>query len=326
MPVPKWRINAVTPARRTNTVLAASTALLIVAALIVAIVGDRDKDPNTSVVTSTTMLVDEYPDTGDDLSDDNDTNSVTYFSRPAATTSSWFTHTFQAEQFDFPMDQLSCTEMSRYLSLELCAVAKTSQGDFMVTATEAFWNPENPDSDGVVRIDLNFSVYAHTTNNGPARAMSVLDGYVTSRYDTARTSIEVLTATVNDEEIIILQWISSDTGTAALGKEWKSLQVLAMTPTGLPAVVATYDGIDAQFATDATSFVITSLRFGPPSRNTEAEPWLTVIRLTPNTNGTWQEIISSEPASANPLNGTQRAKAQGSYTFPRSSTTRNSTN
>lgn len=300
------------PARRTNITLGVIAAVIVVFSVIVGVLGATDDDAVAPTIPTTTI-----DDSDPDTPDDKEPTTPEVMSRDADTSRSWFTHAFSVEQFDFPMESLNCDDLAQFFTVELCAVARTEHGDFMVTAAEAFWDPQNPDDDGVVRIDLNFTVYTHTTDFGPARAVSVLDGQLRSRYDAEPTKVELFITEVDGNDVAVVKKTIENAASTALGKDTSSIQVLSMSPTGLPNVVATYDGIGLDFASVGKELVITSLRFGPPSGTDEAEPWLTVLNLSPTSGGSWREVFSSQPESQSPLSNGTRSQREGSYTFPR---------
>jgi hypothetical protein len=203
----------------------------------------------------------------------------------------------------------------------------------MVTATEAFRDSQVA-TDESTDIELNLMVYVHTTDNGPARAMSVLDGNVSSPYTASSSLVRASTFSVTGDDIVVLEWSSSGDEVRATDRTWSAIQVIAMGPGGLPDVVATYGGSDISYGSDSQSLVLTSERFGPPSRSSEAEPWLTVLRLSPSTSlmtssktsSTWQEIITSQAVSQFDASSLSRPNTQDTYEFPRRRTTSGSIN
>jgi len=315
-------------ARRTNTAIGIVVALLLVITLVVAVFGTPTSAPTIDDVANTTVTT--SPPTNNT---DNEKDPESGLTRDADTSDSWFSHTFAVEQFDFPMDELSCDEMEQYFTLELCVVAQTSRGDFMVTATEAFWDSQVA-TEKSTDIELNLMVYVHTTDNGPARAMSVLDGNVSSPYTASSSLVRASTFSVTGDDIVVLEWSSSGDEVRATDRTWSAIQVIAMGPGGLPDVVATYGGSDISYGSDSQSLVLTSERFGPPSRSSEAEPWLTVLRLSPSTSlmtssktsSTWQEIITSQPVSQFDASSLSQPDTQDTYEFPRRRTTSGSIN
>lgn len=298
-------------ARRTNTAIATVVALLLVITIVVAVFGTPTSAPTIDDATGTTVPVSTT--TPDESDVTPPTGGLT---RDADRSDSWLSHTFATEQFDFPMDQLSCEEMDQYLTVELCVVAQTQRGDFMVTATEGFWDPQS-NNDVPVEIPLNFMVYVHTTKNGPPRAMSVLDGSVTAPYGSASSQVQVSTFNVAGDNVVVLEWSSADDATRNTGRAWSAVQILAMLSGGLPEVVATYGGTDIAYGSDLRSLVLTSERFGPPSRNAEAEPWLTVLHLSPSTTSQWRETVSSQSVSSFDESSLNKPLEQSIYEFPR---------
>jgi hypothetical protein len=306
------------PARRTNTVLAVIAAAVLVIGIVVAIFGTPTSAPSVDDVSN--------PTSPTSSSQDSSPNLPSLRSRNADTSASWFTHTFASEQFDFPMDQLDCEEMRRFLSLELCVVATTSRGDFMVTATEGFWDAQST-SRNPIEIELNFMVYVHTSDNGPARAMSILDGSVNAPYETSPSTVKASTFSIAQNDVVVLEWSSGNEGSRRSNRAWSSVQVLAMNNSGLPEIVATYAGTNISLGATASSLVLTSDRFGPPSRSAEAEPWLTVLTLSPPSFSTssststaiWREGITTQSASSFDTSSLGDTNNVSTYEFPRRS-------
>lgn len=300
-------------ARRTNTAIGVVVALLLVITVVVAVFGTPTSAPTIDDATGTTVA----PTTSTPQDNDADVSPPAGgLTRDADRSDSWLSHTFAIEQLDFPMEELSCDEMNQYLTVELCTVAQTPRGDFMVTATEGFWDPQS-NSEEPVEIPLNFMVYVHTSDNGPARAMSVLDGSVTAPYGSESSQVQVSTFTVAGENVAVLEWSSSDDATRGAQRTWSAVQVLAMRSGGLPEVVATYGGTDIAYGSDSRSLILTAERFGPPSRNEEAEPWLTVLRLTPSTTSAWRETVTSQPVSSFDDSLLSEPLERSTYEFPR---------
>ena len=297
-------------ARRTNTAIALVVALLLVVTIVVAVFGTPTSAPTVNDVTTTVVTSDST------LPSNNNQQPSTSFRRRADTSDSWFSHTFAVEQFDFPMDELDCTQMAQYFTMELCVVAATPRGDFMVTATEGFWDAQSND-DNSVDIPLNFMVYVHTTDNGPARAMSVLDGTVSAPYGTATSQVTASTFSLVAGDVVVLEWSSADENTRIANKTWTALQVLAMGDGGLPEVVATYGGTDMSVASDSESLVLTAERFGPPLRNEQPEPWLTVLRLSPSKDNEWEEAVTSQSVAQFDDSDLQEPSSTSTYEFPR---------
>lgn len=302
-------------ARRTNTAIALVVALLLTVTIVVVVFGTPTSAPTVDDVTTTVATSDSTLPP-----DNNNQQSTAPFTRQTDTSDSWFSHTFAVEQFDFPMDELKCAQMAQYFTLELCTVATTPRGDFMVTATEGFWDGQS-NANNDIEIPLNFMVYVHTTDNGPARAMSVLDGTVSAPYGTASSQVRVATFSLDDGDVIVLEWSSADEETRVANRTWSAIQVLAMGEGGLPEVVATYGGTNISIASDSASLVLAAERFGPPSRNEQAEPWLTVLRLSPTKTGEWQEAVTSQSVAQFDDSELQQPSSTSRYEFPRRRTT-----
>ena len=122
-------------AKRQNRLIGLVAVLLLVVAGLSAV---REGSSGSSPSDTTTP-----GDTGNS----NHTGSLT---RPADVSLSWFNHSLSVEQFDYDMSSLSCTAMAKYITVDLCAVVKSGHGDFMVVGTEGYWDPQEPNSAGIV--------------------------------------------------------------------------------------------------------------------------------------------------------------------------------
>lgn len=264
------------PARRTNRILAAAAATVLVGTAVVAIAVGSPSRP------------------GSDSAPPDGSPTVAAGSRPAGTSLSWFDHSMGVEQFDYDMDRLSCRSVAESITPDVCAVATSPHGDFMLVGSEGFWDPAEVDSEGFAHISLNFSIFTMRKDHGSPRAVSVMDGNVDQKYSRIATTLDVLSATVNGSEILVLRKHLSDPKADAYSA-WDEVQILAASSTGAPTVVATYRGAHLEVAATGTSILLSSLRYrasGPAGSE-----WFTRITLTPSETdpADWTETVTSGP-------------------------------
>ena len=287
------------PAKRTNTGL----ALLAIAALVgsgaVAVFGD-----SASSVSSVSTLPGETPS--------NVVNPASGI-RPAETSYTWFDHAFSAEQFDYEMNALSCASIAKVITPDLCGVAQNSHGDFMVVGSEGYWDKQDEDSDGVVWVPLNLTVFTHQKNNGIARAVSVLDGTVRKHYTANQAHIDLYVATIGEQQMLVFhkRLTKKNADPYSINEE---VQVIAMPKDSAPTVVATYQGSQLRVAASANHIEISSLRYLTSTQSSENQ-WFTRIVLTPNyADGVRME----ETVTSGPLQVKQGAGMEmlDTYVFP----------
>lgn len=286
------------PAKRTNTGL----ALLVIAALLGA--GSTALFGNTTPIASSSTAPAEP--TMEELEGAAGT-------RPAETSYSWFDHGFSVEQFDYEMQDLSCTSMTKVITPDLCGVARTSYTDFMVVGSEGYWDPQDTDTDGSVWVPLNLTVFTKRTDNGTPRAISVLDGVLDKRYTANKAQVDLFVATVGGQDMLVLHKHLSKTNadTYSFSEE---VQVIAMSKTGAPTVVATYEGSGLKVAASANHIEISSLRYLTSQQSLE-DQWYTRIVLTPNYS---DGVRMDETVTSGPTQVKQGAgmKKLDTYVFP----------
>ena len=282
--------------RSTNRsiLLVAVAASLIASAA--AVFGDRGGDPVVSPTTTTTSV----PDTAEPA-----------IIRPAETAYSWFDHSFGVEQYDYVMEELSCDEMADIITVDLCGVARTDDGDFMLVGSESYWDPRETDADGYAYIPLQFS--AHVMQDSPRRAVGILDGYEEKAHTGNVAEVDLYSARIGGDEVLVIHKRLADDDADAYSF-WDSVQVLAMSSDGAPHVVAAYDGARLRIARDGDALVLSSLRY-KSSAEGDTSPWFTNIRLSPSgrTDGSWDESPSSSGRQV--TNGTGMTLVD-TYTFP----------
>ncbi|MEY3805394.1 MAG: hypothetical protein RIR69_206 [Actinomycetota bacterium] len=235
--------------------------------------------------------------------------------RPAEVGLSWFNHGFGTEQIDFDMPSLSCRSLSESITPDLCAVANTSYGDFMVAATEGFWDVSEFDDDGTTWVPLDFTVFVMRDDLAGTRALSVLDGSTEKAFTALPVSVDLYIARIASKDVIIIhQYLADEQQDAFAFKD--SVQVISMSATGAPSVVATYEGHQLRIASSGSSLELSSLRYRSSNSNPNPQ-WFTRISVLPgNASGVpylWNELVTSNDEQV--PNG-EGMKLAGSYTFP----------
>jgi len=282
--------------RSTNRVILGVVVVVSLVAGAAVVFGDRGAGSGTaSTPTSTTTPGD----------------GATPMPRPAETSMSWFDHAFGVEQYDFVMDELSCDSLDEIITVDLCGVAATDRGDFMLVGSESYWDPRETDNDGVSYIPFQLS--AHVMRDSPRRAVGVLDGYDEKAHTANVARLDLYSARLAGSEVLILHKHLTDDGADAYSF-WDSLQILSMSPSGAPQVVATYDGARLKVARDGDAIVLSSLRYRS-SATGDTSPWYTNLRLAPSErpDGSWDESPSS---SGREVVDGAGMRLLDSYTFP----------
>lgn len=295
-------------ARKTNLSLAVVVVLIVGAVSVAAVLGDRTSEVVPAGVTTSTSTTNPV---GDPDSEETPITSDTSGARPANLDGSWFNGQFKGDA-DFAMEKLRCSELRPYLTLDLCAVASTSHGSFMLTASEGYWDPAEPDKAGVVEIPLYFNTYTFSASGGPPRAVKDLEGLTTYEYESssgART-IQLFRAKLGRDEILALL-SSGDADSAG----YQIVHIIAMSPTGAPVVVATYSGTGIRLAIDGATVVISFSRYGPPAGDECCPDYATIMHLTPGPNG-WTETFTSAEQTDVLLNDMTPLSLIDKYVFP----------
>ncbi|MEY4081586.1 MAG: hypothetical protein RL430_2016 [Actinomycetota bacterium] len=216
--------------------------------------------------------------------------------RPADTSLSWFNHSLSVEQFDYNMSSLSCTAMAKYITVDLCAVVKSELGDFMVVGTEGYWDPQETNSAGIVKVPLDLTVYVLTSENGQKRAMSVMDGTVSVDYDGDATVMSAYVVNTEQGEVLALHKHPQAQASGSYDF-WDELQVVATSPTGAPTLVAAYEGSNIHLVGDGTGIVFSSDRYASPTGSSTEPKWSTLTSLFPAGGEpySWNESMRSGP-------------------------------
>lgn len=287
------------PARTGNRAIAGTVVVLLAVTAAAAVWGERNDRSHTGASTSSVPEKPAVDATG---------------SRPAETSYSWFNHGGGTEQFDYAMDKLRCGNMDENITVDVCAVANTSFGSFMLVGTESFWDPDDVDSDGLAWVPFNMTVYTMRRDAGVSRAVSVMDGYTEKAYTSVAVKIDLYVAQVDGEDVLVLAKRRANATDDAYSY-WESVQVIAASPSGAPTVVATYDGADVEVVSNGRSLVVSSLRYGPPTLDRADGGWYSIVTLTPSDNdmSQWTERVTSGPARPE---GTAAVSRVGTYKFP----------
>lgn len=288
------------PSRSTNRSILAVLVVVILVASAAAVFGDRAA-PGSSATESTTTT---------SLAPVEEKRIV----RPAETSYAWFDHSFGVEQYDYVMDELSCDAVADIITVDLCGVAETPNGNFMLVGAESFWDPRETDSDGYAYIPFEFST--HVMQDRPKRAVGILDGYDDKAYTGNVARLDLYSARIDGSQVLVLHKHLADPDADAYSF-WDSVQVLAMSPTGAPTVVATYEGARLKVARDGDALVLSSLRY-KSSATGDTSPWFTNLRLTPSerADGSWDE---SPGSSASEVENGAGLVELDTYTFPSTS-------
>ena len=286
-------------ATRTNRALGVLAVLVLIGAGASAAAGDR----STESTSSTTVPSGTLPPVASD-----------YGRRPAETSYSWFDHGFGTEQFDYKMDSLSCDSVRKVITTDLCGVIGEGADAFMLVGAEGYWDPQEEDANGSVWVPLNLTAFTLRSDQDIPRAMSVLDGYVEKEYTANKAQVDLFSASVDKRPVFVLHKHLASAG-ADPYTLLDEVQIVALSPTGAPTVVATYEGPDMNVAAFADRIEISSLRYLTTGGSQE-NLWHTRIVLMPRTGSAefgWDEIVTSGPGTVKDGVGLTRLD---SYTFP----------
>ena len=290
---------ATSPATRTNRALGTLAAVLLIGAGVTAATVSRSSES----ASSTTVPDGTLPPVGSD-----------YGIRPAETSYSWFDHGFGTEQFDYKMGELSCDAVAKVITTDLCGVAGDGSDAFMLVGAEGYWDPQETDSNGAVWVPLNLTAFTLRSDHGTPRAVSVLDGYVEKEYTRNKAQVDLWSATVGGRPVFVLHKHLSATN-ADPYTLMDSVQIVALSPTGAPTVVATYEGPSMQVAAADDRIEISSLRY-LSSGGAQENTWHTRIVLKPRAGSSafgFDEIVTSGPGTVK--DGTGMTK-QDTYVYP----------
>ena len=255
-------------ATRTNRVISLLVALSFIGAGLVA--GFVKQSTTPSETASTTPKRPDVTGTG---------------IRPAESGSYNFWSGLGREQFDFKMKSLNCADMNKELSLDLCAVTRTSHGDFMLTGIEPY--------DYGSYIDFEFSLFALHTDAGVTRAVTVLNGEVSASGYDDQMRLDIYRTLIDGDEVLLLHKRPVDSSVDGFDN-LDEVFIIAASPTGAPTAVAKYSGPHIEFESDGKNIYLYWKRYGPKGTGGD-EGWITVAKLFPSDREVygWNEHMTS---------------------------------
>ena len=285
------------PAKRTNRAVLVVAVLLLIGAGSAGAWGSGSGENSTSSTSSIPPRNDAVNGPG---------------GRPAETSYSWFDHGMSVEQTDYPMKELSCELLGDVITPDVCAVAETSHGSFMVIGTEGYWDKYETDADGLAQIPFDLTVFSARTDQKIPRAVSVMDGYFEKAYTKNKAQLDLYRAQINGEDVLVLVKRLSENAPDAYSFS-DSVQVIAASSTGAPTVVATYEGSSLKVGSDGSKIVVSALRYKATQDSTEST-WFSRITLTPSESdpAAWTEHVTSGPVAVTQGQG---MKLMGSHVF-----------
>ena len=215
--------------------------------------------------------------------------------RPADTWLTWFDHANVVEQFDHPMETLRCEYLDQYLTNDVCAVASTRYGAFMVSGAEQGWDPDEADEDGWVYVPFALTAWVLRTD-GTRQAASILDGWTEKAWSPLAVSVSLHLAEVDGNDVIVIVQRLADDDADPYDYP-ASVQIIAMSPSGAPTLVAAYEGVELAVHEAPGALVVTSWRFGTEDPDDPDALWCTHLRLSPSGRDPygWDETPWSGP-------------------------------
>jgi hypothetical protein len=255
-------------AKRTNRVIALFAALSFIGTGLVA---GFLKEPSAPVETASTTPT--RPDvTGTGI-------------RPAEGADLHFESNMGTEQFDFKMDSLNCAAINKELSLDFCAVAHTSHGDFMLTGIEPF--------DYSYSIELEISLFTLHKDAGVTRAVTMRNGSTIAYAGEERMRLDVYRTLINGDEVLLVHRRPVDSSVDGFDNLDK-VMIIAASPTGAPTQVASYSGPHMEFESDGKNIYLYWKRYGPKGTGGD-DGWITVAKLFPSDREVygWNEQMTS---------------------------------
>ena len=295
-------------AKRTNRVIALLAVLLLIGSGAAAAFGEQssgsvpNENPDETIVP---------------------TGEVGAGTRPAETSDNNFYAGLGIEQYDFKMKSLDCDAMNDHITTDLCGVARTKHGDFMLTAAEGYWDP----ADGEVTLEM--SIYGFRKDFSVPRAVGLLDAQMTRELRSEQLMLDLYRTVVNGDEVLIGHRHPADSDVDGYDVS-DDVFIIAASPTGAPTVVAWYTGPGISFESDGESVFLLYKRYGVDGIG-RYKGWNTEVRLFPSDRDvySWNEEINSVPATDELHEGRVPMKLLDSYLFPvvrPKSSTRNSSN
>ena len=286
-------------ARRTNRAIVLTALLVVAGSAAAAVFGDRTAPETDSADTT----IPEKPQV--------DGSGI----RPAETSRSWFDHGTAREQFDYAMTKLSCDTMNTFLTVDVCAVATAKSGSFMLVGTESFWEPTDLDADGTAWVPFDLTSFTMRRDGEFPRAVSVLDGYTEKAYTSRTAQVDLYRAEVNGDDVLVLVKRQSNPNADPYDYT-EEVQVLAVSPSGAPTLVASYSGADIEVSSTGSALLVTSLRYpSPTDDNAPNMEWYTRITLSPSDRDpySWDESVTS---GARPMPADKGMTLVDTYKFP----------
>jgi hypothetical protein len=183
------------------------------------------------------------------------------------------------------MKSLNCADMNKELSLDLCAVTRTSHGDFMLTGIEPY--------DYGSYIDFEFSLFALHTDAGVTRAVTVLNGEVSASAYDDQMRLDIYRTLIDGDEVLLLHKRPVDSSVDGFDN-LDEVFIIAASPTGAPTAVAKYSGPHIEFESDGKNIYLYWKRYGPKGTGGD-EGWITVAKLFPSDREAygWNEHMTS---------------------------------
>jgi hypothetical protein len=290
---------SISSAKRTNRILAAAVVVVLLGA---AVAGSVQFTSETTAPSTSDAPVVTPP-------------AKNAGSRPAEISYSWFDHGFASEQIDYDMSALSCASVADTITPDLCAVARATSGAFMLVGTEGFWDPEELDADGATWVPLDLTVFVMRTDMEGPRAISVLDGSTEKAYTDVGVSMDLYIVNINGDDVLVLHKRLTNSSDDPFSFR-ESVQILAMSPTGAPTLVATYEGHQLHIAASGSTIEMSSLRYRT-SITTPNPQWFTRVSVKPSMRDmalySWDETVTSNDVEV-PLG--QGMELQATYDFP----------
>ena len=255
-------------ATRTNRVISLLVALSFIGAGLVA--GFVKQSTTPSETASTTPKRPDVTGTG---------------IRPAEGADLHFESNMGTEQFDFKMDSLNCAAINKELSLDFCAVAHTSTGDFMLTGIEPF--------DYSYSIELEISLFTLHKDAGVTRAVTMRNGSTIAYAGEERMRLDVYRTLINGDEVLLVHRRPVDSSVDGFDNLDK-VMIIAASPTGAPTQVASYSGPHMEFESDGKNIYLYWKRYGPKGTGGD-DGWITVAKLFPSDREVygWNEHMTS---------------------------------
>ncbi len=282
-------------AKRTNRVIALLAVLLLIGSGAATVFGDPSSGSGPSENPEETIVP---------------SGEVGAGTRPAETSDNNFYAGLGIEQYDFKMKSLDCDAMNDHITTDLCGVARTKHGDFMLTAAEGYWDP----ADGEVTLEM--SIYGFRKDFSVARAVGLLDAQMTRDLKSEQLMLDLYRTVVNGDEVLIGHRHPADADVDGYEVS-DDVFIIAASPTGAPTVVAWYTGPGISFESDGESVFLLYKRYGVDGIGSY-QGWNTEVRLFPSDRDvySWSEEINSVPVTDELHEGRVPMKLLDSYLFP----------